>query len=259
MTRLADHRVLIVNDDGLHAPGIKLLEKVVREHCSDVWVVAPDEEKSGASHSVSMHVPIRLRQLGDRHVAVKGSPTDCVLMALQEIMPELPTLVLAGINRGGNLADEIHYSGTIAVAMEAALMGIPAIALSQVFERGSDVPWDTSERFAVPIIEQILDRGIPGGSFVNINFPPVVPDAVSGVEVVSMGRRPPGAFKTEGRVDNRQIPYYWVHLEPDAGGDEKGTDLRAMADAAISICPLQVDMTHRTMLSSLAGITLDCD
>ncbi len=258
MTRLADHRVLIVNDDGLHAPGIKLLEKVVRERCDDVWVVAPDEEKSGASHSVSMHVPIRLRQLDDRHLAIKGSPTDCVLMALQEIMQERPTLVLAGINRGGNLADEIHYSGTIAVAMEAALMGIPSIALSQVFLRGADVPWETAERYAVPIIEQILDRGIDNGSFVNVNFPPVTADAVSRVDVVSMGRRPPGAFKTEGRVDNRQIPYYWVHLEPDAGGDEAGTDLRAMADAAISVCPLQVDMTHRAMLSSLAGLKLDC-
>lgn len=254
MARLADHRVLIVNDDGINAPGIQLLEKVVKGHCDDVWVVAPDEEKSGASHSVSMHVPIRLRQLDDRHVAIKGSPTDCVLMALQEIMQEMPTLVLAGINRGGNLADEIHYSGTIAVAMEAALMGIPSIALSQVFERGADVPWDTAERYAVSVIEQILERGIAEGSFVNINFPPVSADAVSGVDVVSMGRRPPGAFKTEGRVDNRQIPYYWVHLEPDAGGDEKGTDLRAVSDAAISVCPLQVDMTNRTMLESLAGI-----
>ncbi|MCR9185865.1 MAG: 5'/3'-nucleotidase SurE [Halieaceae bacterium] len=259
MTRLANHRVLIVNDDGIHAPGIRLLEKAVREHCDDVWVVAPDEEKSGASHSVSMHVPIRLRQLDDRHIAIKGSPTDCVLMALREIMQELPTLVLAGINRGGNLADEIHYSGTIAVAMEAALMGIPSIALSQVFERGADVPWDTSERYIVPVVEQILERGIAAGSFVNINFPPVTPDAVSGVQVVSMGRRPPGAFKTEGRVDNRQIPYYWVHLEPDAGGDADGTDLRAMADGAISVCPLQVDMTNRAMFAALSGMTLNRD
>jgi 5'-nucleotidase len=259
MTRLANHRVLIVNDDGIYAPGIQLLEKVLREHCDDVWVIAPDEEKSGASHSISMHVPVRLRQLDDRHIAIKGSPTDCVLMAVQEIMPKLPTLVLAGVNRGGNLADEIHYSGTIAVAMEAALMGIPSIALSQVFERGADVPWDTVERYAVPVIEQILERGIALGSFVNINFPPVAADAVSGVEVVSMGRRPPGAFKVEGRLDNRQIPYYWIHLAPEAGGDEEGTDLRAMSDAAISVCPLQVDMTNCAMFSSLAGMALNFD
>jgi len=256
MTRLADHRVLIVNDDGIHAPGIQLLEKVVREHCEDVWVVAPDEEKSGASHSISMHMPIRQRQLDARHIAIKGSPTDCVLMALQQVMPEPPTLVLAGINRGGNLADEIHYSGTIAVAMEAALLGIPAIALSQVFPRGADVPWDTAERYAVPLIEQILRRGIASGSFVNINFPPVNADAVSGVQLAAMGRRPPGAFKTEGRVDNRQVPYYWVHLEPDRGGEEEGTDLRAMSDNAVSVTPLQVDMTDRAMLASLAELNL---
>jgi 5'-nucleotidase len=256
MKKLADHRVLIVNDDGIHAPGIQLLEKVIREHCEDVWVVAPDEEKSGASHSISMHLPIRQRQLDTRHFAIKGSPTDCVLMALQQIMTEQPTLVLAGINRGGNLADEIHYSGTIAAAMEAALMGIPSIALSQVFPRGAEVPWDTSERYAVPLIEQILQRGITSGSFININFPPVNADAVSGVQPVAMGRRPPGAFKTEGRVDNRHVPYFWVHLEPDEGGDDEGTDLRAMSENAISVSPLQIDMTHRGMLEGLAGLSL---
>ena len=259
MTRLADHRVLIVNDDGIHAPGIQLLEKVIREHCDDVWVVAPDEEKSGASHSISMHIPIRQRQLDERRIAIKGSPTDCVLMALQQVMTERPTLVLAGINRGGNLADEIHYSGTIAVAMEAALLGIPAIALSQVFPRGADVPWDTAERYAVPLIEQILEREIPDGTFININFPPVHADAVSGVQLTAMGRRPPGAFKTEGRVDNRKIPYYWVHLAPDEGGEEAGSDLGAMNDNAISVSPLQVDMTDRSMMEALAGVGLSND
>ncbi|MEM9760343.1 MAG: 5'/3'-nucleotidase SurE [Pseudomonadota bacterium] len=257
MKRLADHRVLIVNDDGIHAPGIQLLERVIREHCDDVWVVAPDEEKSGASHSISMHIPIRQRQLDPRHIAIKGSPTDCVLMALQQVMAGHPTLVLAGINRGGNLADEIHYSGTIAAAMEAALMGIPAIALSQVFTQGVDVPWDTSERYAVPLIEQILQRGIDYGSFININFPPVNADAVSGVQLVGMGRRPPGAFKTEGRIDNRHVPYFWVHLDPDEGGDDEGTDLRAMAESAISVSPLQIDMTNRAMLEPLSGLSLE--
>ena len=256
MTMLAEQRILIVNDDGIHAPGIQLLERLVAAHCQDVWVVAPDEEKSGASHSISMHNPIRQRVLDERHVAIKGSPTDCVLMALQQIMEAEPTLVLAGINRGGNLADEIHYSGTIAAAMEAAFMGIPAIALSQVFPRGAEVPWDTAERFAIPVMEQILARGINPGSFININFPPVGADAVTGLDVSSMGRRPPGAFKTEGRVDNRRVPYFWVHLEPDEGGDEEGTDLGAMKRSAISVTPLQVDMTNRSMLPALQGLAI---
>lgn len=257
MTTLADYRVLIVNDDGIDAPGITLLEDIVRKHCDDVWVVAPDEEKSGASHSISMHIPIRKKQRDSRHFAIKGSPTDCVLMALQQVMPEQPTLVLSGINRGGNLADEIHYSGTIAAAMEAAFLGIPAIALSQVFPRGADVPWDTAARYAIPMIEQVLEKGIANGSFVNINFPPVNADAVSGVQLTTMGRRPPRAFKTEGRVDNRHVPYYWVHLNPDPGGDEKGTDLGAMSENAISVSPLQVDMTNRAMLETLSGLHLE--
>lgn len=257
MTSLSDYRVLIVNDDGMHAPGITLLEKVIREHCDDVWVVAPDEEKSGASHSISMHTPIRKRDLDPRHFAIKGSPTDCVLMALQQVMPEHPTLVLAGINRGGNLADEIHYSGTIAAAMEAAFLGIPAIALSQVFLRGEDIPWDTAARYAVPMIKQLLEQGIARGSFININFPPVDADSVSGVRLTSMGRRPPGAFKTEGRIDNRHVPYYWVYLSPDEGGDEEGTDLHAISERAISVSPLQVDMTNRAMFKSLSGLNLN--
>ena len=256
MTTLSDQRILIVNDDGIHAPGIQLLERLVSAHCQDVWVVAPDEEKSGASHSISMHNPIRQRVLDERHVAIKGSPTDCVLMALQQLMAEKPTLVLAGINRGGNLADEIHYSGTIAAAMEAAFIGIPAIALSQVFPRGAEVPWDTAERFTLVILEQILARGIDTGSFINVNFPPVSADAVTGLDITAMGRRPPGAFKTEGRIDNRRVPYFWVHLEPDEGEGEEGSDLRAMKSHAISVTPLQVDMTNKSMLPALQGLTV---
>lgn len=255
MNSLTKQRVLIVNDDGIHAPGIQLLERVVRQRCDDVWVVAPDEEKSGASHSISMHNPIRRRVLDERHVAIKGSPTDCVLMALQQIMTEKPTLVLAGINRGGNLADEIHYSGTIAAAMEAAFMGIPSIALSQVFPRGAEVPWDTAERFTLGIVEQLLERGMTEGSFVNVNFPPVSAESVSGLEVTFMGRRPPGAFKTEGRIDNRRVPYFWVHLEPDEGGDVAGSDLAAMKNSAISVTPMQVDMTNRSMFDALQGLS----
>lgn len=256
MTKLADSRVLLVNDDGIHAPGLTLLEEIVREHTDDVWVVAPDEEKSGASHSISMHMPIRLRELDSRHTAIKGSPTDCVLMALQQILPERPTVVLAGINRGGNLADEIHYSGTIAAAMEAAFLGIPAIALSQVFSRGTEVPWDTAARFAIPVIEQVLNQGIPYGSFINVNFPPVKADAVRDVRSTRMGRRPPSPFKTEGRIDNRNVSYYWVHLDPAPGSEEDGTDLHAMTESAISVCPLQVDMTNHEMLEKLSGIRL---
>lgn len=252
MRELSGHRVLIANDDGIHAPGIQLLEKVVRKYCDDVWVIAPDEERSGASHSVSMHNPIRMRKLDDRHFAIKGSPTDCVLMALHELMDEHPTLVLSGINRGANLAEDAHYSGTVAVAIEATLMGIPAIALSQVFDKGGEVPWETAEHYAAEIIENILAEGIPQGTFVNINFPAVTAADSKGVRVVSQGRRPPGAFKIDARVDRREVPYFWVHLAPDEGDTGRATDLEAVEAGAVSVCPMKLDMTDGDYLRALA-------
>src|ERR1700753_1645903 len=135
--RLSSHRVLIVNDDGIEAFGIKLLEEVARGFTDDVWVVAPDEEKSGFSHSISMTIPVRVRKVDDRHFAVKGTPTDCALLAIYELMDgaKRPVL-LSGVNRGANLAEDVTYSGTAAAAMEGALLGIRAIALSQVFTIG---------------------------------------------------------------------------------------------------------------------------
>lgn len=251
MKALSDHRVLIVNDDGIHAPGIELLEKVVSAQCSDVWIIAPDEEKSGASHQVSMHTPIRVRKLGERRFAIKGSPTDCVLMALHELMDEHPTLVLSGINRGANLGEDAHYSGTMAVAIEAALMGIPSIAFSQVFHPGQEIHWETAEHFTVQIVEKILEAGLPPGSFVNVNFPPLPVAQTTGMQVVSQGRRPPGSFRTDARIDGRQIPYYWIKLVHKKGEWDEGTDLRAIEDGAVSICPLQLDMTDFTYLKTL--------
>jgi 5'-nucleotidase len=147
--KLGDHRVLIVNDDGIEAHGIKMLEEIAREFTDDVWVVAPDEEKSGFSHSISMTIPIRVRKVDDRHFAVKGTPTDCALLAIYEFMGgRPPTVLLSGINRGANLAEDITYSGTAAAAMEGALLGIRSIALSQVFEIGGEVHWSTARRLS---------------------------------------------------------------------------------------------------------------
>ena len=155
--KLGDHRVLIINDDGIEAHGIKLLEEIAREFTDDVWVVAPDEEKSGFSHSISMTIPIRVRKVDDRHFAVKGTPTDCALLAIYEFMGgRPPTVLLSGINRGANLAEDITYSGTAAAAMEGALLGIRSIALSQVFEIGGQVQWSTARHFTPPILERLL-------------------------------------------------------------------------------------------------------
>ena len=252
---LRGHRILLINDDGINAPGIELLERVVRRHCDDVWVVAPAEERSGASHAISMHDPIRMHKLDDRHFAIKGSPTDCALMGIYEIMPQPPTLILSGINWGANLAEDVMYSGTAAAAMEGALLGVPSIALSQVHDFGH-VHWDTAERWLERVLAGILDTGFDDNTFVNVNFPPVPADQVTGIRVVDMGLRPPGSFKPEGRIDARTKPYYWIKIQYKTGAEGssgEGTDLRAISDGAISVTPVQLNWTAPAFKARLQG------
>lgn len=249
---LSGHRILLTNDDGIHAPGIILLEKVIRRFTDQVWVVAPTEERSGAGHSISMHDPIRVRALDSHHFAVKGTPTDCALMGIHELMPAPPTLMLSGINWGANLAEDITYSGTAAAAMEGALLGVPSIALSQVHHM-SEVHWDTAEAFLPTVLDGILKAGFDKGTFVNVNFPPVPPDQVRGIRVVEQGQRPPGSFIPEARVDARTKPYYWIKIAFNPGNEHAGTDLRAINDGEIAVTPIQLDMTARAMKERLAS------
>lgn len=240
---LGDHRILIVNDDGIDAPGLKLLEELARELTGDVWVVAPDEEKSGFSHSISMTVPIRVRKLDDRHFAVKGTPTDCALLAIYEFMDRPPTVLLSGINRGANLAEDITYSGTAAAAMEGALLGVRSIALSQVFAFGGPVHWPTARAFTPPLLKRLLACDWEPGAFVNVNFPDVPAESVAGVRVTSQGRRLPGSFRPVRRIDEREFPYYWIKLAYKVGELEEGTDLHAIAANEVSVTPMHMDFT----------------
>jgi 5'/3'-nucleotidase len=251
--KLGDHRVLIVNDDGVEACGVKLLEEVAREFTEDVWVVAPDEEKSGFSHSISMTVPIRVRRIDERHYAVKGTPTDCALLAIYEFMGDRPpTVLLSGINRGANLAEDITYSGTAAAAMEGALLSIRSIALSQVFAFGGEVHWATAKRFGPPILARLLACDWEPGTFVNVNFPDAPPERVAGIRVTSQGRRLPGSFRPVRRVDEREFPYYWIKLTYKTGELQDGTDLRAIAGNEVSITPMHLDFTANEFRHYLA-------
>jgi 5'-nucleotidase len=242
--KLSDHRVLIVNDDGVEARGIKLLEEIAREFTDDVWVVAPDEEKSGFSHSISMTVPIRVRKIDDHHFAVKGTPTDCALLAIYEFMgARAPTVLLSGINRGANLAEDITYSGTAAAAMEGALLGIRSVALSQVFALGGPVHWATARRFAPPVLARLLSCEWEPGTFVNVNFPDAPPENVGPARVTTQGRRLPGSFRPVRRVDERDFPYYWIKMTYNTGALEVGTDLHTIADNEVSVTPMHLDFT----------------
>jgi len=251
-------RVLIVNDDGIDAPGIVLLEEIVRAFSDDIWVVAPDEERSGAGHSLSLSHPIRIRQRDERHFAVKGTPTDCALLGVYELMGDRkPDLLLSGINRGPNLAEDITYSGTASAAIEGAVLGIPSIALSQIITYQSPIHWDTSRLFAPRVIRSLLAMPWQAGSFINVNFPNCPPNNVTGIRVTSQGLRPPGSFKPVGRVDERHVPYYWIKVTFPDGGQAEGNDLQAAADNAVSITPLQIDMTARSLMPGLSAIFKD--
>lgn len=258
-----DLRILVTNDDGIHAPGLKVLEKIARKLSRDVWVVAPEEEQSGSAHSLSLANPLRVRKLAQKRHAVRGTPSDCVLMAVRHIMKDAePDLVLSGINRGQNIADDVTYSGTIAAAMEGTQLGIPSIALSQAFgfSGQTNVKWKTAEEFAPDILKKLVAAGWPEEILININFPDVVPGSVTGIEVTRQGKRDQSLVRVEERIDARNNPYYWLGFERILSNPPQGTDLRAIYEGRISITPLHMDLTHQrtskalnAALGSLAG------
>ncbi|HAC59566.1 5'/3'-nucleotidase SurE [Parvibaculum sp.] len=249
-------RILVTNDDGIHAPGLKVLEKIARKLSKDVWVVAPEEEQSGSAHSLSLANPLRVRKMNAKRYAVRGTPSDCVLMAVRHIMKEdEPDLVLSGVNRGQNIADDVTYSGTIAAAMEGTQLGIPSIALSQAFgfSGQSKVKWATAEHFAPDILKKLIAAGWPEEILININFPDVVPGSVTGIEVTRQGKRDQSLVRVEERIDARNNPYYWLGFERILSNPPQGTDLRAIYEGRISITPLHMDLTHQRTSKALSA------
>lgn len=248
-------RILVTNDDGIHAPGLKSLERIARKLSSDVWIVAPEEEQSGSAHSLSLANPLRVRKLSSRKYAVRGTPSDCVLMAVRHIMVSAsPDLVLSGINRGQNIADDVTYSGTIAAAMEGTQLGVPSIALSQAFgfSGNANVKWATAEHFAPDIIKKLVAAGWPAEVLINVNFPDVVPASVTGIEVTRQGKRDQSLVRVEERIDARSNPYYWLGFERILSNPPQGTDLRAIYEGRISITPLHMDLTHTRTSKALS-------
>ena len=247
-------RVLISNDDGIHAPGIKVLEKVMRRLAGEVWVVAPETEQSAASHSLTIRRPLRIRQLSPRRFAIDGTPTDCVLLANNHLMKgSPPDLVLSGINRGGNLGEDVTYSGTVAAAMEGTLFKIPSVAFSQVVEDGSKTKWTTAEVWAEKVMRKLVKMSWPKGVLINVNFPDVSAKAVTGIETTVEGRRKIGSELLRGE-DPRGVPYYWIGAQRDEDRTRKGTDLQAVTGGAVSVTPIGMDMTHRPALKNLKAV-----
>ncbi|AHB02106.1 stationary phase survival protein SurE [Brucella ceti TE28753-12] len=174
-------RILLTNDDGIHAEGLAVLERIARKLSDDVWVVAPETDQSGLAHSLTLSEPLRLRQIDARHFALRGTLTDCVIMGVRHVLPGAPDLVLSGVNSGANMADDVTYSGTVAGAMEGTLLGVRAIALSQEYEYAGDrriVPWKTAEAHAPELIGRLMEAGWPEGVLLNLNFPNCAPEEV---------------------------------------------------------------------------------
>lgn len=248
-------RILITNDDGILAPGLKSLETIARAVGDEVWVVAPETDQSGLAHSLTLHDPLRVRDIEERRFAVRGTPTDCVIMAVKELMPSPPDLILSGVNAGANMADDVTYSGTVAAAIEGTLLGIPAIALSQAYSwaEGKLIPFETAEEHGPALVRRIAEAGIPPATFVNINFPDREPDAVAGVEVTRQGTSTHG-LKAEARLDSRRKPYYWLAYARADSVPVPGTDIHAISAGRISVTPLRLDMTDWDGLDRLAGV-----
>lgn len=242
-------RILLTNDDGIEAAGLDVLQHIASELSDDVWVVAPETDQSGAAHSLTLKEPLRLRRLKDRVFAVKGTPTDCVIMAVRQVLADKgPDLVLSGVNRGANLSDDVTYSGTIAGAIEGTLLGIPSIALSMDYnydKPGGEPKWQTPMTRGADLIRRLLDAGWPENILLNVNFPDREPGEVRGVEVTEQGKRDQDFLRIEDRLDTRGTPYYWLGFNSRSARLDEGTDLWAVHNGFISVTPLNLDLTHR--------------
>ena len=236
-------RILVTNDDGIHAHGLRVLERIARRIGEEVWVVAPETDQSGAGHSLTLRRPLRIRRVSHRRFTVDGTPTDCVLLGLQHILDAPADLVLSGINAGANLGEDVTYSGTVAAAMEATLLGVRAVALSQACDDRSRVHWSTAETFAFPVLERLLAVPWEQGVFMNVNFPDRPVAAVRGLQITRQGRRKIGDHLVE-RIDPRGDPYIWIGALRGDDRHAEGTDLAAIAAGCVSITPVQLDMTH---------------
>lgn len=245
-------RILVTNDDGIHAEGLAALESVARALSDDVWVVAPEEEHSGAGHSLTLHEPLRLRQVSEKRYAVKGTPTDCVLVAILEVMRGAkPDLVLSGINRGCNVAEDVTYSGTIAAAMEGTLLDIPSIAVSMYIGSVAEPVWDAPKHFLPEMIKKLMKMGWPKGNLMNINFPGGEVAKVTGIKVCPQGRRKIGE-KLEKRHDPKGRPYFWIGgPSDDPYDDHPGADYHQLMKGFITITPLCMDLTNYKALEDI--------
>jgi len=245
--RVPQPLLLVTNDDGYHSEGIHVLVDAL-EGVGEVWVVAPDRENSAASHSLTLSRPLRLKKLAERRFVVDGTPTDAVTLGIGRVLAgRTPDLVVSGINFGANMGDDVHYSGTVAAAFEAVILGVPAIAVSQVL--GEGFTFVHAARLARVLALRVLERGLPPGTLLNVNVPPVQP---RGVRFTRTGQRRYTEAVVE-QLDPRGRPCYWIGGGEPVWEPIPGTDFNEVHAGFVSITPLQLDMTEHSLLARLAS------
>lgn len=242
-------RILVTNDDGHLATGIRTLARAAAE-LGEVSIVAPDREQSASSHSLTLHYPLRARGASDNVIVLDGTPTDCVMVAVGELLIERPDIVLSGVNHGANLGDDVLYSGTVAAAMEATILGIPAIALSFTGTEPEEIA-DWSSVITTLLEQLVLREDFPTETLLNVNLPPVRPDQVAGVRITTLGRRAYVDSLTRAQ-DPSGREYFWI------GGGEShwwggpNSDFRAVHSGCISVTPLHLDLTNYRLMEEIA-------
>ena len=235
--------ILVTNDDGVRAPGLKALA----EHVSalgEVYIVAPEREQSGVGHALTLLHPLRMHEIAPKVTAVEGTPTDCVMLACHRILPRKPDIVFSGINRGHNLGDDITYSGTVSAALEAILIGLPAIAVSTGY-KGGKIHYDVAAKFAVKIGRRALKEGLPKDTLLNVNVPNLPASKIKGVTVTRQGRCDYGDVIVE-KKDPRGRPYFWIGSNNARWLDTGGTDVEAIRADKISVTPIHIDLTNHS-------------
>lgn len=248
-------RILLTNDDGVHAPGLTVLEEIARTLSDDIWIVAPSEEQSGAGHSLTLTRPLRIRQHGEKHFSVTGTPTDAVMMAVGHLMKDAkPDLLLSGVNHGANLAEDVTYSGTVSAAMEGAISGIKSIALSQVHARegmGEAVPFAAARAWGERVLRPLIAMPASPRLLFNVNFPAIDPEAVNGIRVTRQGFHDVDRTRIIRGTDPRGYDYYWFGLGKSDAVPE-GSDLAAIAEGYVTVTPLHYDLTQDSAMAATA-------
>ncbi|MFP4891600.1 5'/3'-nucleotidase SurE [Paraburkholderia sp. EG304] len=246
-------RVLLTNDDGIDAPGLAVLEAVAAELAHEVWVVAPEHDQSGTSHSISLHSPLRVSRQGERRYGVTGTPGDCVVMGVRHLMREAPSLVLSGVNRGGNLGIETMFSGTVGAAMTGLLLGLPSFALSQVFADRERVRWDTARTLAPGVIRQLLAIEHAAPTCLNINFPDVDAADAGPLTPTRQGVGLVRDIEVLPEVDPRGIAYHWLRFDRGPRENEADSETATVAAGRVSVTPLAFDRTDEATFARLAA------